>query len=182
MSSEISPVQRPQWGKIVALGVVMLFVGQYILKPNTYTWLDFANLAIHEAGHIVFSFLGEFIQFLGGTLLQVGFPAVFVWYFWRQQQHFSAALCLFWVSQNLFNVSVYVADARSMQLELVGGGEHDWNYLLFEMGLLMHDQAVARFVYLVGLGIYIWASIWAIRLLRPNINKPRRAHIDDYYR
>jgi len=39
-------------------------------------------------------------------------------------------VALWWVAQNLWNISVYVKDARAEELPLVGGGEHDWNYLL----------------------------------------------------
>ena len=40
-------------------------------KQGKYTWIDNADLVIHEAGHIFFMFFGKFIHFAGGTLMQI---------------------------------------------------------------------------------------------------------------
>ena len=61
------------------------------------------------------------------------------------------------MAQNLWNVSVYVRDARSQDLPLVGGGEHDWAYLLGETGLLAHDQAIGRAVHALGGVVFVCA-------------------------
>jgi hypothetical protein len=66
-----------------------------------------------------------------------------------------------WVAQNLWNVSVYVADARAQLLPLVGGGEHDWNYLLGRTGWLRHDLLLARLVHLGGTLLFAWAMFQA---------------------
>jgi len=34
--------------------------------------LDGANLIFHEAGHVIFAFFGEFLQFLGGSITERG--------------------------------------------------------------------------------------------------------------
>jgi hypothetical protein len=60
-------------------------------------------------------------------------------------------------------------DAQAQELPLVGGGEHDWAYLLDEWGLLEHDQAVGRFVRVVGLLVYLVAIVWCFANIRePN--------------
>ena len=60
-------------------------------------------------------------------------------------------MVLWWIGQNFWNISVYVKDARSMELPLVGGGYHDWNYLLDAVGLLHRDQQTGQVVF--GLGV-----------------------------
>src|SRR2546427_868842 len=90
------------------------------LHPDHVGWLDGVDLAIHEAGHPLFGVFGEFIGFLGGTLMQLLMPSLFVWYFTRRGDRHAATVALWWVAQNLWNVSVYVKDARAEELPLVG--------------------------------------------------------------
>jgi hypothetical protein len=59
-------------------------------------------------------------------------------------------VALFWVAQNLFNIAVYVGDARAQLLPLVGGGIHDWAYMLGRMGLLQSDGTIAKLLRLLG--------------------------------
>ena len=129
------------------------------LHPDHFGWLDSLDLAIHEAGHPVFGVFGEFVGFLGGTLMQLLMPALFVWYFMRRGDRHAATVALWWVAQNLWNVSVYVKDARAEELPLVGGGEHDWNYLLGRLGLLRQDQLLGEAVRFAGVLLYVWACL-----------------------
>jgi hypothetical protein len=109
----------------------------------------------------MFTPFGEFVHFLGGTLLQVGFPLLFVGYFARAGDRFAAWIACWWVAQNLWNVSVYVADAREQALPLVGGGEHDWHYLLSSLGWLEHDTMLARAIHLAGVALFGIAMVQA---------------------
>jgi hypothetical protein len=110
----------------------------YCFSYKDWHFIDNVNLIIHEAGHSVFIFFGQFISLLGGSFLQVTFPLIFVLYFFYRQEYFSASILLFWVGQNLINVSVYVSDSILMQLPLLGGDSsiHDWNSILETLGLL----------------------------------------------
>ena len=127
--------------------------------PAKYRWLDSLDLAIHETGHIVFAFHGETLQLLGGTLMQLIAPTVFVVALWRSGDRHGATVPLWWLAQNCWNISVYVRDARTQELPLVGGGEHDWALLLGGWGWLARDQAVADAVRFLGLVLYVLA-IW----------------------
>ncbi len=129
------------------------------LHPDHFGWLDGVDLAIHEAGHPLFGVFGEFVGFLGGTLMQLLMPSLLVWYFTRRGDRHAATVALWWVAQNLWNVSVYVKDARAEELPLVGGGEHDWNYLLGRLGLLGQDQLLGEAVRFAGVLLYLWACL-----------------------
>ena len=72
-------------------------------------------------------------------------------------------LCLFWLGESLLNVSVYAGDAVRQALPLVGGGEHDWTYLLTETGLIAHTAGVAKFIFLCGSAV-IFYSFYLISL------------------
>lgn len=141
------------------LAILAIYGVLCLRTPDAGRLLDGVDLAIHETGHLVFAPFGQTIMVLGGTLLQLIFPALFVAYFVRNRDGFAAAVCLWWVAQNCWHISVYVADARAQELPLVGGGEHDWAYLLYNAGWMMQDQALARAIHSVGVAIFL-AALW----------------------
>jgi hypothetical protein len=122
-------------------------------SPSTYRFLDRVDLVFHEAGHVFFGFLGEFIGILGGSIMQVLIPAIVVVYFLAHRQRYSASVSLFWVAQSLFNVSVYVKDARARVLPLLGDdiSAHDWHNIVGRLHLLNWDQAIGNLIYTLGL-------------------------------
>lgn len=126
------------------------------LDVTVVRFLDRVDLVAHEAGHLLFSYFGEYLMVLGGTIGQLLVPAAFTFYFAMRRELFSGTVTLFWTGQNFFNISVYVRDAQAMALPLVtvGGGEdtiHDWNYILAKLGLLRWDQAIGTGVFIIGL-------------------------------
>ena len=136
-------------GFIVAVG---LYGTVCALNPKTYRFLDRVDLVFHEAGHLIFAFFGEFIGILGGSLMQVLIPVIVTGYFILHNQRWSGMVTLFWVGQSLFNVSVYVKDARAQALPLLGGEDviHDWNWLLGRLHMLRWDQTLGNLVYFLG--------------------------------
>lgn len=149
-----------------ASGALLLAVYGIILALDVteYRFLDRVDLVAHEAGHMLFSWFGEHLMVMGGSLGQLFVPTAFTVYFFLRRELYSAAVTLFWIGQNLFNISVYIKDAQAMALPLVsvgGGGDaiHDWNYMLSGLGLLRHDQGVGMLAYLLGCAIII-ASVF----------------------
>ncbi|MGH7664240.1 MAG: hypothetical protein ACRENI_08105 [Gemmatimonadaceae bacterium] len=158
MSESISvdhPIQPAARYARLAFAALLAVYGVACLRhPERYRLLDSVDLAIHETGHLVFAAFGEFIGFAGGTLFQIIVPLVFVGYFLRRGDRYAAAVPLWWVAQNLWNISVYVRDARSQELPLAGGGEHDWMYLLSSLGLMQSDQVIADALHAVGVVVF----------------------------
>jgi len=105
---------------------------------------DNLNLPIHETGHLLFAWGGEVLQVLGGTILQLAFPVAVAMAFHRRHDGVGTATGIWWFGQSQINVARYVADARAQELPLVGGGEHDWTFLLATWDLLDADLAIAR--------------------------------------
>ena len=139
----------------------LLAWGLYDLThPARGSLLDGVDLAIHETGHLVFAPFGEFIGFAGGTMFQLIMPLVFAGYFWRRDDGHSASVALWWVGQNCGHIATYIADARAQELPLVGGGEHDWFYLLSATGHLPQDLGIARAVRTTGMLVIVVASVW----------------------
>lgn len=150
--------------RIVFAVAVAAWLAPAIWDPTRYGLLDHVDLAIHEAGHVVFAPFGEFLGIAGGSLLQLIVPAAFVAYFLRRDERYAAFIVLFWVAQSLFNVATYMADARTQVLPLVGGEYviHDWHWLLSRLGWLRLDRTLAalmRIVATLGLGIALWGAL-----------------------
>ena len=124
------------------------------------------NLVFHEAGHLFFGFLGEFVTILGGTLLQLIVPLVFTVYFifWRQDS-FAASATFWWFGENFIDIAPYIHDARDLNLILLGGhtgkeGPHDWEYILGTLGLIGQSHAIAWMVWGLGCLIMLAAVSW----------------------
>ncbi|MDD4989117.1 MAG: hypothetical protein PHV42_01690 [Candidatus Pacebacteria bacterium] len=150
--------------RLVATLFVFLYAVYYLFSLSDWHFIDNVNLIIHEAGHSILFFLGDFIRISAGSLFQVLIPTLFVAYFFIQKQYFSASLLLFWVGQNFVNVSVYARDSVVMQLPLLGGDNvvHDWNYMLMHLNLLGSTEIIANGIYLLGVFIIIAGCVLSL--------------------
>jgi hypothetical protein len=147
------------YSRLLITLVLAVYAIPLMRHPEDGSLLDSVDLAIHETGHLVFAPCGEVLQFAGGTLFQLIVPAAFVVYFARRHDRHAATVPLWWIGQNFWNISVYVRDARAQELPLVGGGEHDWAYLLGHFHLLAHDQGIGRTVHSLGVMTYLVAVL-----------------------
>jgi hypothetical protein len=96
-------------------------------------------------------------------------PFILIIYFLRRKELLSASFCLFWFGENFLNISKYVADARAMVLPLVGGGIHDWNFLLSRWGLLKYDHTIAKAVFVLG-SVFMTVSIASAFFVKPQLD------------
>lgn len=159
--------RRWRGGLTIILAIYGLWCG---LTPDRFHWPDAIDLPIHETGHIVFGWGSEVLVALGGTLFQLIVPLAFVIYFWRRKDRHASSVALWWVGQNCFNIARYIADARAQELPLVGGGEHDWTFLLSTWRLLPQDQTLAHDVSGVG-WLLIGISTWLGWIALANVNR-----------
>jgi hypothetical protein len=143
------------WQPRAALLVLCAWIFLRHLKDPSYGGIvKGLNLAIHEIGHVLFGFLGDFIGIAGGTILQIAAPLIASWMFYRQRDYFAIAIALCWLGTSFFDVAVYAADARAGNLPLVGltaDPEHDWFIMLAETNLLYHDQTIGKIFRLLGM-------------------------------
>lgn len=135
------------------------------LTPGNWRFLDYVNLAVHEAGHLFLSPFGETMGVLGGTVFQLAFPLLFTLYFAYHGQKYSAGIVLFWLSESLNNVSVYASDALTQNLPLLGGegSIHDWNWILFNFGMLRQAKGVGETIHLLSLAVLCGAVLMSFR-------------------
>jgi hypothetical protein len=159
-----------RWGRAALVVWLLWWTLGIVTGSVTWRFIDLANLAFHEAGHVFLSPFGSTVSFLGGTIFQLLVPLGLAVYFVLQRASpFAAACCAWWLGESLTNVAVYMADARELQLDLVGGGEHDWNELFYRFGMLSEDSVAAVSTTTRGVGILflLIGLAWGIYFLLP---------------
>lgn len=162
-----------EWPARLPLCIWLVWLAfHYTFDASYGSLLDGLNLGIHEFGHLICSPLGQFVNVLGGSLVQCLVPLISFVMFHRQQDYFAFTFSFVWLGSNLHGVARYVADARAMQLDLVspfGGGDggviHDWNWILSHLGLLRHDHQIAAVLRVAEIAC-LWAGVaWGSYLL-----------------
>lgn len=170
-----------RWASAALLAGLALWTWRFARTPMgpevMESFLHLPDLVFHEAGHVIFLPLGQFMTVLGGSLMQVLVPVILTGAFVRQQQPFSAAVCAWWAGQNLVDLAPYIADARALQLVLLGGQTgaevegHDWEFILTRLGALHHDRTLGLSAHYCGLLLMIAAiayGAWTLyRTKRP---------------
>jgi len=171
----------PSWPRALLLAPLAWWTLTLGSGHSSWCFLDYVNLAFHEAGHLFLSFAGSTLHFLGGTLGQLLVPLLLAgrFLFFDKRQTFGAAVCLWWCGQSLINISIYMADARELALPLVGGGDHDWNELFFRFGLLAEPavQRVSGTTRAAGLLVMLLGLAWALCLALPGERRARLRHV-----
>ena len=150
------PWQRISPAAVAGWTTFYLFFLLYALVDRSgFLFIDNANLIVHEAGHLLFSYCGDTLMICGGTILELFVPFALGLYFAYQRQPAATAFCAFFFFENFLYIATYRADARAQQLPLVtvGGSdyaEHDWAYIFSCLGLLQHDTRIAALVRALG--------------------------------
>jgi hypothetical protein len=159
---------------IIAGAFYLFFLFQAARGSGALLMIDLVFVPIHEGGHLLFRFFGEFLAVAGGTILQLAVPLMLAAFFAFQRQIPGTAFCIFFFFEQFLPIATYMADARAQELPLltVGGGDdviHDWNYLFGRLALLDHDTQIAHAVRVLGWIGMIGALAWFIwRSLRTN--------------
>jgi hypothetical protein len=154
-------------GRLVLLLLLLRWTFLFLVWPMREdvvgaSFLHLINLPFHEAGHVLFSPFGEFLTTLGGSLTQVLVPIVCAIAFLTQYPNpFGAAIMGWWAGENLLDVAIYINDARTLQLTLIGGQTgaevdgHDWEHILTLTNALHLDHRLANFAHVLGAAIMI---------------------------
>ena len=142
-----------RWVKFALVAGLAVWTIQFARTPLSDdamdSFLHLPDLVFHEAGHIIFSPFGRFMTVLGGSLMQVLVPV-------DRRHRIRAAggsvqrrdLRHGGPGQNLVDLAPYIADARALQLILLGGHTgaevegHDWEFILTQLGVTHLDHQI----------------------------------------
>lgn len=153
LEEEWEPIPR------AALVAWLVFYGLFLYQAargaGLLLMIDLVFVPIHEGGHLLFSYFGEALHILGGTLLQLFTPLALATYFALRRQAQGTAFCSFFFFEQLLPTARYMADARAQELPLLTVGdpefvEHDWFAMFSRWGVLHQDTQIAGVVRAVG--------------------------------
>lgn len=153
VSADWRPLSRP--AVLAWLAFYACFTIYALVNHGQFLFIDFANLVVHEGGHLLFGWFGPTLGIWGGTILQWAVPLALAGYFFSQRHTAGVIFCLFFFFENWLYTATYMADARAQVLPLVsaGGGdyvEHDWYTIFSSLGVLRYDTAIAAVIRILG--------------------------------
>ncbi|MGB6430873.1 MAG: hypothetical protein WBF06_09810 [Candidatus Acidiferrales bacterium] len=170
LTEDWEPVSRgAAIGWLVFYAVMLLSVATNGTLKNL---MDLVFVPIHEGGHLLFRFFGEWIMVAGGTFLQLFVPFALAVYFILRRQVPGTAFCAFFFFEQFLPIAIYMADSHCQCLTYVTVGDsdtaiHDWFYLFSSVGLLEHDTQIAALVRTLGwigmLATVIWFAVRSLR-------------------
>lgn len=159
-------------GRLFFWIILLVWGGKFMFTPISgeafsESYMHLINLPFHEAGHVLFSPFGRFIQVLGGTLGQWLVPLTVAVSFLFRADRFAASVGFWWLGQSFMDIAPYMDDARAGQLMLVGGvtgseveNYHDWEIILTRLGMMQYDHIIARITFSCGVLLMLAALIW----------------------
>ena|SRR5215468_2388882 len=150
---------------LVAFALFLLYA---LADKSGFLFIDWANLMVHEVGHAFFGWFGSYtLAILGGTLGELMVPLFCAALFFCRREIPGVAFSLFWLFENLLYIGFYMSDARAEALPLVGSGDHDWNILFGQWGLLLRDTTIGSATRTIGwLGMLTVCAWLALRTFR----------------
>lgn len=158
---------------LLSLWMLVYVVQDPIRTGYRHTPWGLIAFGTHESGHLLFIPMGEFMTILGGSLMQLIFPLLITLMLAWRKAYFLGSLSLVWLTYNMYDVSVYAADARSRSLDLIplfGTGDdmrefHDWYQILKRLGRLEQDLMISNLIRYFGLIMGIIGLAIALAML-----------------
>jgi hypothetical protein len=179
LEEDWQPVSRA--ALIIWLIFYLFFLFELAAGGGFPSYMDLVFIPVHEGGHLLFRWFGQFVALAGGTFMQLAAPVLLAIYFGFRRQAQAVAFCIFFFFEQFLPISIYMADARAQQLPLLTVGDsedviHDWNYLFSHLGLLEHDTQIASTFRVLGwLGMLATVAWFVRRGLDRNSREIKRA-------
>lgn len=173
---------RATWNLVASavflLGLAVWSARYFTIAVDDLGWepgfMHNVHLIFHEAGHAIFMMVGAprtLVVFMGSGL-QVLFPlGIAAAFYFKNRDAYGAAVCLWWAGHATLDVAPYIADARALELPLLGGGNgreiegHDWEYLLGHWNALHLDTRIGATTAFAGRVAMACAFAWGVATL-----------------
>ncbi|MBI3494474.1 hypothetical protein HY004_00625 [Candidatus Saccharibacteria bacterium] len=162
----------PLWVLFVFLYIQILFFTPSSPQNFILGFLYFIEFGVHEASHLAFAFFPSIITAAAGSIGEVMFTLLVIIAALKGRTYFALIFGCIWFMLAANSAGMYMADARSQLIPLVGFSNqprHDWNYVFGQLGWLNADafiggalRGLGDIVGLVALGYGLWLIIQKI--------------------
>lgn len=187
-TSKTQKLPLPIWLYIILwIFFVYLFVQILFFTPTdpqnfVLGIMYFVVFGVHEASHLAFAFLPHIITAAAGSIGEVAFTVLVVFAALKSRAYFAAIFGCIWVMLAMNSAGMYMADARSQLIPLVGFSNqpnHDWHFVFGQLGWLSADTIIGGTVRGLGdligaiaLGLGIWLIINKITQEESSMQEP----------
>jgi hypothetical protein len=158
---------------LAAIGVMWWVAFERLEQIPLLEWI---NLAIHQAGHMVTYSASDVQNAMAGPIAQVAVPLLIaLYFFFRRGDWIAAGVCLAWAAASAAEVSLFVADATTQKLELLGDDKNDWAIILGPDGYaaLAKSQSLAQEIRdIASIAIVVGALMCITAPLRTQRRRP----------
>lgn len=120
----------------------------YLLNRETATILDTASRLMFDAGRYFFGFSEGLWVYAGGAILQILLPFALVAFFFLHRYAFGLQVFLFWLGQNLINVSTYFIISEAAHPNRLG--VRDAEHLLAGLQISEYTVHIGAVLFAVG--------------------------------
>ena len=99
-----------------SFNIVKLTINGFNDPDIPFSFLHNVDLIFHEAGHLIFSFFGDFITALGGTMMQLIIPLTCSYVLLvKSKDPFGSAICFWWVGENFLDISIVLKNIINLK-------------------------------------------------------------------
>jgi hypothetical protein len=131
--------------------------------PAVIWFIHLITLYIHEAGHAIFRPFGDTMYYLGGSIMQVLVPLVWMITAWHERSKLVPA-AIFFTGYSMVDISVYMKDAALRVLPLIGGSKthHDWWTVLYRRDALDWGEPLGETFFWIGMLSACGGLAWGV--------------------
>jgi hypothetical protein len=175
MSAPFSHRSPVRW--LVALGAIGAMWWIAFQQVERVPLLEWVNLAMHQGGHMLTYSASDVQNAMAGSIAQVAIPLLIgLYFFFLRGDWVAAGVCLAWAGASAAEVSLFVADAPTQKLELLGDDRNDWAIILGPDGygaFAKADSLAHTIRDYASVGLVVGALVCLLAPLRTRRRRPQ---------
>jgi hypothetical protein len=143
-----------RWGYAMGMAGCVVLGWFAFVRGTRVPLLGLVDLGFHELGHLLTYPFPDVITAMMGSVTQVAVPlGVALYFLFLRRDWLAGVLCLAWTATSAQDASVYIADAPTQSLPLLGEGIHDWAFVLGRWHAIDSAAVIATGVKAFGLAM-----------------------------
>ena len=161
---------------LVAVSLLCLVMGWFaFVEGARVPLLGAFDFGIHELGHMLTAIVGlpHTVVLIMGNGTQTLVPLILAAVFIGRGDGAGAGFCICWAGTTLQDASVYIDDADTQALPIIGTA-HDWATVLgpAHLDVIEHDDTIAMVVRYAGLAVWVLGAVILAAAILGHLRNP----------